>query len=705
MSHFSYKIAFLFFLITAIHPVAADAQRPPNPLNVLLITIDTLRADRLSCYHPDSVHTPNIDRLASRGVLFTSAFAHNPLTLPSHANILLGITPLLHGVHTNTNSLVESRYTTLAEHLQSFNYKTAAFVAGATLDSRFGLDQGFDVYDDTFDTPGLHKFERAERKAETVVKAALSWLESHPEPWFVWIHLFDPHFPYEPPAPFKQSYPASPYNGEVAYADDALGRVFGHLEKNSLDRNTLIILTSDHGESLGEHGEQTHGFFAYNSTLWVPLIISAPGIKPAIRTETAAHIDIFPTVCDFLGTAKLETLQGLSLLPVLSGDRLPERQIYFESLYGCLSEGWAPLRGYICTPIKYIESPIPEFYDLSADFKETTNLASQVDMETYKRNLEKLQERDSSPKEGAVQNQPNTEMIKKLRSLGYTAGSSRTSEEIFGPEDDIKVKMPLYNDVLEAYSLKDRGAAAQGLSALEDICSTPEAFPTAFYFLAKLFRETGNIDRSLDTLLAGMNKFPRSFDLLLEYTDTLLAVGDYQKLITTLTSKPLPQMDQDASLYNKLGVAYSKIQQPQKALEAFYMATAVDDGYADALHNMGSIHLSQFLAGRDPLDYKKAHACFSKVLALIPNNGEAHNSMGALYFGGGYLDKAINSWEKAIQFSSGLGKTYYMLGLAYLSKNVKDKALFYFAAYKNNYYSLLSEEEKVNLDRLISLCR
>lgn len=664
-----------------------------------------LRADSLSCYNPDSVQTPNIDKLAAKGVKFTSAFAHNPLTLPSHANILLGTTPPYHGVHTNANFVVEDWHTTLAEHLKMLNYSTAAFVSGATLDSRFGLDQGFDTYDDTFETLGLHKFERAERKAEEVVQAALSWLKSQNDLWFAWIHLFDPHYPYEPPSPYHQDYAGHPYDGEVAYTDFELGKVFDYLQKNRLDQNTLVILTADHGESLGEHGEQTHGFFAYNATLWVPLIIFFPGIQPGVRTDPVAHTDIFPTVCDLLGTAKPSILQGLSLNASLHGEKIPERQIYFESLDSYFSEGWAPLRGYLSGNLKYIDSPIPEVYDLSTDFSEKTNIASRKNPEIFKQNLTILLDRFSSGGRGTAQSKLNAEMLEKLRSLGYTAGSAQSPKEEFGPEDDIKTKMPVYNSVIDAFSLKDKGAVTQGITALEEICEKSNTLPTAFYYLAKLYRETGKVDRSLETLQAGMEKFPQHFDLLLEYVDSLIIKGDFQTLIKTATSKNLPQMEQDASFYNKLALAYSKTNQLDKALEILHKAAAVDDGYADVFQNIGSIYLSRFYVSKEIREYKMAEENFSKVLSIDTNRADAHNSLGSLYFSNGNVDKAIESWEKAAQLSDDLGMTYYFLGLVYLSKNMKDKALFYFISYKSKYYNFLTEQEKQKLERLIVLCR
>lgn len=434
------------------------------PKNILLITIDTLRADRLSCYGNSSFKTPNIDSLAEKGFLYSRAFAHNSLTLPSHTNILLGTTPLYHGIHDNSNFVVKDNFLTLAEHLKNFGYSTGAFIGGSPLDSKFGLDQGFDVYDDDLapmDSTGLTS---AERKAETVMEKALQWMKNQSSQWFTWIHLFDPHYAYEPPEPFLSRFQNTPYDGEVAYIDYTLGRLFNHIEENNLSNNTLIIFTSDHGESLGDHGEDTHGIFAYNSTLWVPLIISIPGIKPKEIDQIVSHIDIFPTVCDVLGVDNPQILQGLSLLPTTKGKKLPKREIYFESLQPYYSLNWAPLRGYIRQKDKFFDSPIPELYDLDFDFDEENNLVTSTNFEDYKQTLEQLILLQSNPKKINARNRIDNSTLAKLKSLGYVGNPMNVQKETFSRKDDIKTLYPIYKRVIKAYKLKDTGQIQEGLS-------------------------------------------------------------------------------------------------------------------------------------------------------------------------------------------------------------------------------------------------
>lgn len=399
--------------------------------NCLLITIDTLRADRLSCYGSPFLKTPNVDGLAGRGAVFSRAFANTSTTLPSHANILLGTTPNHHGVHENLNFIVSQELLTLAEHLKNNGYSTGAFVGAYPLDARFGLSQGFDVYDDKYGRVHSVNLSSLERRAEAVIEAALEWLQGRPSPWFLWIHCWDPHSPYDPPEPFRTRYADRPYEGEVAYVDRTLGELFDYLKEAGLFDSTVLVFTGDHGESLGQHGEETHGFFAYNSSLWVPLIISAPGCAPARVDDYVSHIDIFPTVCEALGIEKPPFLQGTSLFPALRGKKVPERPIYFESLYPYYSRGWAPLKGFILKKKKFIESPLPELYDLGKDFSELNNLVSKKEAARLTARLNEII-RDLTPsrKVGAAQT-ADRETREKLASLGYVSSARLSPKENF----------------------------------------------------------------------------------------------------------------------------------------------------------------------------------------------------------------------------------------------------------------------------------
>jgi arylsulfatase A-like enzyme/Tfp pilus assembly protein PilF len=694
-------------MITLLFTPALKASPEKNkiPLNVLVITIDTLRSDKLSCYSPEAPLTPHIDKLAEKGVLFTRAFAHNTLTLPSHTNIFLGTTPLAHGVHTNTLSVVNDSFVTMAEFFRTAGFQTGAFIGGSTLDSRFGLDQGFDVYDDDFKIRGAMKFFEAERPAEIVVGRSIGWLQKAQPPWFLWVHLFDPHFPYEPPEPYRTEYSQNLYDGEVVYADSTVGRLLEFLEKIQQDKSTIIILTSDHGESLGDHGEMTHGIMAYNPTLWIPLIISSPGLKPRQVSQLVSHIDVFPTLCDLLGMGKPSFLQGLSLVPAAKGKKLPLRRIFFESLYPYYEMGWAPLTGYIENSMKFIDSPIPELFDLYKDFGESHNLIQPPNAGAYRENLSELKKSLSNRDENLENARINPNLMEKLRSLGYISSKSGAGNQRFGPSQDAKTLLPIYNHVTSIYSQREKISLEQSVSQLEQIIQTPNCIDQAYNYLSQIHFESGRLNKALEVLKAGLERFPDSYETLRLYSGYLLEAEEYTAMIQLLENHESINKEHDPYVWLQLGIAYLKNQQQQKAMAALEKAIAIDDEYVDAYQNLGALHLSRWLTQNDEEDYDRSVELFNKVIEIDPENSGAYTSRGVAYIQWGRIESAIKSWEEAVHLSPDAGKTYYYLGLAYLSKGDKPKAYMNFSRYKEKYYSVLSKEDQQKLDSLIKTVR
>ncbi len=321
----------LILILTAFAALHAAAQTPAKPpLNVVLITIDTLRADHLGCYGYKQIKTPNIDGLAADGVRFESAFAVVPVTLPSHSSMLTGTYPMLSGMHDFSGNKLSPLQPTLASVLKQAGYETGAVIGAAVLDSRFGLNQGFDFYYDHFDFSRLDEanLDEMERPGNVVADVALDWLAKNSQKkFFLWMHLYDPHFPYRPPEPYSREYAAQPYDGEIAFADEQVGRLLRFLKEKGIYRNTVIVLCGDHGESLGEHSEKTHGFFIYNATMHVPLIIRLPENRPrenaAARTvaDPVSLVDLMPTVLGAVGVEIPSQVQGRSLLAELRDDR------------------------------------------------------------------------------------------------------------------------------------------------------------------------------------------------------------------------------------------------------------------------------------------------------------------------------------------------------------------------------------------------
>lgn len=415
--------------------------------NLLLVTFDTTRADHIGAWGNDTIATPHLDRLAVDGVRFARAFSTIPLTTPSHATILTGKYPFGHGIRDNGTFVLPQDQLTLAEILSAEGYDTAAAVGAFPLVARFGLGQGFDLFDDrvavrwqdlhgerVVPTPSLF-FD--ERRAGLVNEAILPWLRERDErPFFAWIHYYDPHQPLEPPPPFDQLYADDPYDGEIAYADESIGVVLRHLEELGLDDRTIVVFAADHGEGLGEHQEATHSHLLYNATLHVPLIVRAPGGRSgAVVEESVGTVDILPTVLDLLGVDAPDGLHGRSLAHHVAPRRFAEQpptELYAESLAPRFSHGWGELRAIIEGPHKLIYGPRPELYDIEADPRELEDLAGrepEIADRLEARLAWMLRELGASSVDAAVE--IDEEARRKLAALGYIggAGSSEVLEE------------------------------------------------------------------------------------------------------------------------------------------------------------------------------------------------------------------------------------------------------------------------------------
>ena len=470
--------------------------------NVLLITIDTLRADALGVSGGRSA-TPALDRVARNGVRFDFAHAHAVVTLPSHASILTGRYPFQHGIRDNSGYRLPPDTTTIATILKKAGYATAAFVAAFPLHSRYGLNQGFDVYDDRFgETRAPTEFVMPERPASTVVPLARGWIANRKaDRWFMWVHVFDPHAPYAPPAPFDTQYAGRPYYGEVAATDRALAPLLDDVATS--ERPTLVVITSDHGEALGDHGEATHGLFAYESTLRIPLIIAALG-KPSksgdhgeVSPAPARHVDLLPTILDAIGEPVPADLPGRTLLPGAERSGSGLRPSYFEAMSAMLNRGWAPLAGAIVNRDKYIDLPIPERYDLSADAGETSNLAGReperdrtlaAGLRAFGASLHGGQRRTEEPETAA-----------RLRALGYVTGNAPVKAR-YTEADDPKTLAPLDQAIHRGVSLYSERRYAEAAQVYEDIIKRRPDMALAYRHLAFVAWQTGKVGEAIDVL-------------------------------------------------------------------------------------------------------------------------------------------------------------------------------------------------------------
>lgn len=692
----------LFFMGTFY---SFSGSRGEKRLNFLLITIDTLRADRLSCYDSGNVKTPNIDMLAEKGVVFTRAFANTSTTLPSHSNILLGVSPLYHGVHENSYFVVREELLTLAEHLKHYGYSTGAFVGAFPLERRFGLDQGFDAYDDSFERKNFEKLSSAEKKAEVVVQNALQWLRKQESPWFLWIHCWDPHEPYEPPQPFKSEYEKNPYDGEVAYVDSVLGGFFNFLSEKKLFQDTLVILTGDHGESLGEHGEKTHGMFAYNSTLWIPLIVVSPGVRSGRVGEYVSHVDIFPTVCDLLQLKKPSFLQGRSLLPALKGKKMASRPIYFESLYPYYSKGWAPIRGYIHKKIKFIESPVPELYDLEQDFAELNNLAAKEKLKAYRKELEKIINHQKSPLSAEAERMPDKETVERLRSLGYIAGTMEERKESFSRKDDVKVLLPYLNKAHQALNRYEEGFKKIGVEMLKEIITERKDIDDAYINLAYLYKREGRVGDAVEVMKIAHQNLPSNYMVFYTYLNYLVDAAQYDAVIQAFNDELYRHIQFDPEIWNIVGIAFFRKGEFKRAIEMYTHALQLDPDSPVKLTNLGEAQL--YLSHRED-DKKLFQQCmenFKRAIELDPDYPFVYNALGKALRGEGNLDEAVNAFERALELNPNIDESLYLLGLTYLEKGEKNKALSKFTLYKERYYYFLPDSLKKKLDELIERAR
>jgi arylsulfatase A-like enzyme/Flp pilus assembly protein TadD len=646
-----------------------------------------------------------MDRFAERGVVFTKAFAHNPTTLPSHANMLLGVTPLYHGVRENTNFVVQGEFLTLAEFLKSLGYSTGAFIGGFPLASRFGLAQGFDIYDENYEAVKFTKFSAGERRAEAVIDPALKWLDEQSSPWFLWIHCYDPHDPYEPPEPFKSRYAENLYDGEVAYVDHELGKVLAYLGEKNLFDKTLIVFTGDHGESLGQHNEMTHGYFAYNTTIWVPLIIAAPGMESQNVDQNVCHVDIFPTVCEFLGVKKPSFLQGISLLPGMKGKRLPERTIYFESLYPYYSRGWAPIKGFIDRGKKYIQSPVPEFYDLNKDFDEQINLARSQNLERFDEKLEQLIRARSQPESNNARQLIDRESLARLKSLGYISSPQVTAKQNFGPKDDVKSLLPFHNKATKSWELFSEGKVHEAMNLVKEVITERKDVDIAYTNLANMYKEQGKLEEALTVLKLGLENLPDNYGVIIAYISFLNTAGQHEKVIEILDDLWLPQMENDPEIWNHLGLAYLNTGNLGKAVAALEQALSIDEKFALAYRNIGNVHLTRFQNSKNQDSLREAIRNYEKAVELEPDYGAAYNSLGVAYKEAGQTDEAIRCWTKAFQLRPDVGYPLLNLGLAYLELGNKSKALGYFEKYKKGFYHSLPAQHRARVDSLIEKCR
>lgn len=493
----------------------ADNRRPTTGAesgaaagrNVILLTLDTLRADHLACYGYPNIETPVIDRLAAGGARFEYVASAVPMTLPSHSSIMTGLIPPKHGVRDNGTFRLTPDHHTLAELFHENGYATAAFIGAFVLDARYGLNQGFDHYDDDltlrYRLPTPNAPANPDRPANVVLDAALAWLDNHlqtnpDQPFFTWIHLFDAHMPYAPPEPYRTRYADHLYDGEIAFVDAQIGRLVDTLHAHNLEYKTLLVLVGDHGEGLGDHGEDTHRQLVYESTIRVPLIFWAPGaVDPGTHSDSfvAATIDLFPTIADLTDLTTPETVDGRKLF---SDPLEPDRTVYMETLSTQLNDGWAPLFAVRRLHDKYIDAPNPEYYDLLNDPHELRNLLA-----THQDDVDQLADTlaailDESPDaDGASAVTPTDEEIQRLAALGYVvaAGGSAVQRSDLDP----KIMILGFKERLRGAHLLSQGKPRQAAAVFQKLIKRAAGGSEVWSLLSTAQMMLGQTDQAIQS--------------------------------------------------------------------------------------------------------------------------------------------------------------------------------------------------------------
>jgi len=691
------------FILTRDARWRRDFQRRTAPLrnsdwNVVLVTLDTTRADRLGCYGYAAASTPVIDALARDGILLQDAYCQTPLTLPSHASLFTGLYPGAHGVRDNGGFFLKPGAITLAEVLRNAGWTTSAFISAFVLDSRWGLNQGFDVYYDNFDFSRYKSIglDTVQRRGGETVAAFLDWIKGRTEgKFFSWIHLYDPHAPYDPPDPFPAKFPETLdglYDGEIAYVDSLVGTVLSALRDQGLLDKTVIIIAGDHGESLGEHEEDTHGFFIYDATLRVPLLLKLPG--PAWRGRRlqgpAELVDVFPTLVQILNLPGPAGIQGKSFLGELMGRPSPAgRSVYAESYYPRYHYGWSELRSLKSSQFKFIDAPSPELYDTTLDPGETRDL-SRLRPDVIAHFRRELQSRsDLAPDPEAAEAAPaklDAETAEKLMALGYIGGPT-SAARLSGrsPLGDPKAKIRLYNRIKKAEGEASQGNDAAALRELDavigedvhimearqvraqiylrqgrpDLAETdcraalmvdPE-YEAALFVLAQAYRRQGKTEEALagfDRLIA-LN--PRDAKPHLNIAEMALEKKDIERAIERLRRAIELDPPMSAQAHLLLGSAYLERKVLDDAEREIRAALALRPRIPDAHYNLGLLY-------EERRDIPRALESYAAEIELHPGAYPAHFNLALLLAAAGRHDEEILHLRKAVEanpsFSKGL---------------------------------------------------
>jgi choline-sulfatase len=655
-------------LLVAGSITTANAEpAKPSPVkvrpNVILITIDTLRADHVGCYGYDGVKTPALDGLAADGVLFERAISQVPLTWPSHAVILTGTYPFQNGVQDFTGQPLAPQFRSVAQAFKQAGYATGAVVSAFVLDRSWGLARGFDYYDDAFSAETFQKKDigLVDRRAEESVAQALAWLKKTPRrPFFFWLHLYDPHSPYDPPEPYRTEYASHLYDGEIAYADHELGKLVAWLKTNKLYDSSLIVALSDHGESLGEHGEYEHGFFVYNATVHVPLIVKPPagsGISRDRRRQPVETAAVAPTLLALAGV-KDQIQNQFQAASVLAANGSPQASGYSETYYPFSSFGWSPLRALESERYHYIEAPKPELYDLESDPGERHNLAAAPPAAEAVLN-EKLQQVTShNPFAGktASAGSLSPDAQEKLRSLGYLGFRASVSPEALAAGlADPKDKIDEFNAILRAQDAFQRGDTEKAEALLNEVAQQDPKIYIIPFMLGESALRRQDWTKAAEQLQRCLELNPNFDNAMTGLAHAFAKLGRADEAKTWL-QKAVKNNPENYRAWYQIGLLETG--DPSATKAAYEKALAIQPNFPPGQRELGMLLFQQ-------KNYATAAPHLEKAIALGLEDARLENFLGVSYSQTGRLQSAVKSYHAALKLDPNLAEAHLNLGFAY----------------------------------------
>lgn len=650
---------------TASKPVQAKPQRGPSVTrpSVILITIDTLRADHVGCYGAQTVKTPTLDALARDGVVFERALSQVPLTWPSHAVILTGTYPFQNGVQDFTGQPLAPQFRSVAQAFKQAGYATGAVVSAFVLDRSWGLERGFDFYDDAFSAETFQKKDLGlvDRRAAESVAHALAWLKkTSRRPFFLWLHLYDPHNPYDPPEPYSTEYKGHLYDGEVAYADHELGMLVAWLKQNKLYDSSLIVALSDHGESLGEHGEDEHGFFLYNATLRVPLIVKPPagsGNPPGRRREPVETTAVAASLLQLAGV-KDSIERQFQAKPLFGGDAASGDPAYSETFYPFSSFGWSPLHALESERFHYIDAPQPELYDLESDPGEVKNIAAQQPA-TVAVLKEKLQQRlghspFSRQNGSAAGLSPDAQ--EKLRALGYFGFRAAVSpEQIKDGLADPKDKLWEFNAILKAQDAFQRGEADRAEALLGEVQERDPKMYVIPFLLGESALRRQDWAKSAEQLQRCLELNPNFDNAMTGLARSLTKLGRAGEAKNWL-NKALQSNPQNYRAWYQIALLESG--NVAAAQSAYEKTIAIQPNFSIGHRELGMLLFQQ-------KNYAAAAPHLEKAIELGLIEPQIYNYLGISYSRTERLKSAVGAYKRALDLNPDLAEAHLNLGFAY----------------------------------------